>query len=83
MSNDAVAVAPDHYRVLLENERVRVLEFRVEPGAKTQMHRHLSPRFPPGICCERVSHAISRPSLARRSRRAVEHACDRRATRRP
>ena len=29
---------PDKYRVVFENERVRVLEYRDEPGAKTSPH---------------------------------------------
>jgi quercetin dioxygenase-like cupin family protein len=37
---DAVTVAPHVYRVLLENDRVRVLEVRGTPGATTQMHSH-------------------------------------------
>lgn len=40
MSDDAVRVAPDVYKVLLENDRVRVLEARAKPGAKTGMHTH-------------------------------------------
>ena len=31
---------PDKYRVVFENERVRVLEYRDEPGAKTRPHNH-------------------------------------------
>ena len=37
---DAMSVAPDHYKVLEENDRVRVLEYRGGPGAKTAMHSH-------------------------------------------
>jgi len=40
MPEDAVAVAPDIYRVLAENDRVRVLESRMKPGDKTAMHGH-------------------------------------------
>lgn len=40
MAGDAVSVAPDHYKVLEENDRVRILEFRGGPGAKTAMHSH-------------------------------------------
>ena len=40
MSQDAVKVAPHAYKVLLENDRVRVLDFRLKPGEKTAMHRH-------------------------------------------
>lgn len=39
-AGDPVATDPEHYRVVLENDRVRVLEFRDEPGARTHVHRH-------------------------------------------
>ena len=38
--DDAVSTDPEHYKVLLDNERVRVLEFRGAPGNKTPMHSH-------------------------------------------
>jgi quercetin dioxygenase-like cupin family protein len=37
---DAAKVAPDVYKVLLENERVRVLEVKTSPGGKSDMHHH-------------------------------------------
>ena len=40
MPGDAVSVAPDLYKVLFENERVRVLETRYGPGVKSEMHSH-------------------------------------------
>jgi beta-alanine degradation protein BauB len=40
MSDDPVVTDPDLYRVVFENERVRVLEYRDEPGATTHPHRH-------------------------------------------
>ncbi len=40
MAGDALAVAPDHYKVVEENDRVRVLEFRGSPGTRTEMHSH-------------------------------------------
>ena len=40
MSEDAVKVAPNSYKSILENERVRVLEYRGKPGDKTAMHSH-------------------------------------------
>ena len=40
MADDAVKVAPHVYKVLLENDRVRVLEARLRPGDKTEMHSH-------------------------------------------
>ena len=43
MPVDAVKVAPHVYRVVFENERVRVLESRMSPGAKSEMHSHPPP----------------------------------------
>ena len=40
MVDDAVKVAPHAYKVLEENDRVRVLEYRGTPGMKTDMHSH-------------------------------------------
>lgn len=40
MAGDAVSVVPDLYKVLLENDRVRVLETRYGPGVKSAMHSH-------------------------------------------
>jgi hypothetical protein len=37
---DAVSVSPQFYRLRLENEHVRVLEFRLRPGEKEPMHTH-------------------------------------------
>lgn len=37
---DAVSVAPHIYSVLLENDRVRVLAIRTEPGAGSETHSH-------------------------------------------
>ena len=37
---DAIAVAPDHYKVVEDNDRVRILEFKGGPGTKTEMHSH-------------------------------------------
>ena len=42
MPTDAVTVAPHLYKVLLENDRVRVLEVRAQPGATSAMHTHPS-----------------------------------------
>jgi hypothetical protein len=39
-SGDAVQVAPDVYRVVFENDRVRVLDVQMRPGAKSAMHAH-------------------------------------------
>jgi hypothetical protein len=40
---DAVVAAPASHHVLLENERVRVLEVVVPPGAKEPVHTHRWP----------------------------------------
>ena len=40
MAEDAVKIAPHAYKVVLENDRVRVLESRMKPGDKTEMHGH-------------------------------------------
>ncbi|PXX01574.1 cytoplasmic protein [Mycolicibacterium moriokaense] len=40
MSIDPVATDPDLYRVIFENERVRVLEYRDTPGGRTHWHAH-------------------------------------------
>lgn len=40
MSLAPVETNPDHYKVIFENERVRVLEYTDEPGARTTLHRH-------------------------------------------
>jgi beta-alanine degradation protein BauB len=40
MTLDPVATNPDHYRVVFENERVRVLEYTDRPGERTTPHGH-------------------------------------------
>ena len=42
MPGDAVTVAPHLYKVLLDNDRVRVLEVRAQPGATSNLHTHPS-----------------------------------------
>jgi mannose-6-phosphate isomerase-like protein (cupin superfamily) len=37
---DPVRVSPDHYRVLIENDYVRVLDIRHQPGESDEMHNH-------------------------------------------
>jgi len=39
-AQDPVKVAPTHFSVLLENERVRVLDFHSRAGVKIPMHSH-------------------------------------------
>ena len=38
--DNAVKVAPDSYKVVLENDAVRVVEVRIKQGAKSEMHSH-------------------------------------------
>ena len=40
ISDDAVSVAPEVYSVVFENERVRVLDVRADPGNGSPMHSH-------------------------------------------
>jgi quercetin dioxygenase-like cupin family protein len=40
MAQDPVKTDGDKYKALMENERVRVLEYRDRPGEKTSMHHH-------------------------------------------
>lgn len=42
-SLDGAIAAPDHHRVLFENDRVRVLETLVRAGDTTPVHTHLPP----------------------------------------
>src|SRR6476659_1521495 len=37
---DALNAAPDNHRVLFENDRVRILDTNVGPGATTPVHAH-------------------------------------------
>jgi quercetin dioxygenase-like cupin family protein len=40
MAEDAAKVAPHIYKVLFENERVRLLEVTMQPGDSSEMHSH-------------------------------------------
>jgi beta-alanine degradation protein BauB len=40
MSNDPVVTNPGLYEVVMENDRVRVLEYRDRPGDRTTPHAH-------------------------------------------
>jgi beta-alanine degradation protein BauB len=37
---DPVKLSPQYYKVLLENDQVRVLEYRLKPGEKEPLHSH-------------------------------------------
>ena len=39
-AQDVMTVAPDHYRVLVENDYIRVVENTLLPGQKDPMHSH-------------------------------------------
>jgi quercetin dioxygenase-like cupin family protein len=39
-AQDVMDVAKNHYRVLVDNERVRVVENTLQPGEKDAMHTH-------------------------------------------
>ena len=40
MTLDPVVTNPDHYKVVFENDRVRVLEYTDRPGDRTTPHEH-------------------------------------------
>ena len=40
MSLDPVISNPNHYHLVFENDRVRVLEYTDQPGERTTPHRH-------------------------------------------
>lgn len=40
MAGDAITVAPHVYKVLMENDKVRILDTRMGPGETTEMHSH-------------------------------------------
>ena len=40
MAQDPMKLSPKIYRLLLENDRVRVLEYHSKPGDKEPMHSH-------------------------------------------
>lgn len=37
---DALKASPDNFKLLLENDKVRVLEYTLKPGFKDQIHTH-------------------------------------------
>jgi quercetin dioxygenase-like cupin family protein len=40
MAEDATKVAPHVYKVVFENDQIRVLEVTMDPGARSEMHSH-------------------------------------------
>ena len=49
---DALSAAPDSHSLLLENDRVRVLEIAIEPGAREPEHTH---RWPSVMIIDRAA----------------------------
>jgi beta-alanine degradation protein BauB len=39
-AQDPVKTSPQYYKVLLENDQVRVVEYHLKPGEKEPMHSH-------------------------------------------
>jgi beta-alanine degradation protein BauB len=39
-AQDPVKLSPQYYKVLIDNDEVRVLEYRLKPGEKEPMHSH-------------------------------------------
>jgi hypothetical protein len=56
-SLDAVIAAPQHHKLLFENERVRVLEVRIAPGELVPVHTH---RWPASTFVARGSDFLRR-----------------------
>ena len=54
---DGVTVAPDHHRVIFENDEVRDLETTIPAGARTPLHTHLLPQV---MCVVSGSHFVRR-----------------------
>jgi hypothetical protein len=42
-SLDALIAAPEHHKLVLDNERVRVLDTRIPPGDRVPVHTHRWP----------------------------------------
>jgi hypothetical protein len=40
---DALRAAPEHHKLLMENEQVRILDTRVKPGETVPLHTHRWP----------------------------------------
>jgi hypothetical protein len=56
-SLDALVAAPDHHRLLFENEAVRILEVRIGPGQLVPVHTH---QWPSSVCVVNTSDFIRR-----------------------
>ncbi|MDA2921003.1 cytoplasmic protein [Desulfobacterota bacterium AH_259_B03_O07] len=40
MAQDPLKVSPEIYKILIENDRVRVIEYRSKPGQRDALHSH-------------------------------------------
>ena len=56
-SLDALTAAPEHHTLILENDRVRVLQTLIPPGQRTGLHTH---RWPSVIHTLSFSHFLRR-----------------------
>lgn len=68
-TQDAVAVSPQYYTIRFENDRVRVMEWRLKPGEREATHTHapgivyvladstVRTTFPDGTVAERPARA--------------------------
>ncbi len=69
-AQDPAKLAPQNYKILLKNDHVRVIEYRLKPGEKEPMHSH-----PSGVVVYFFSDAKTRTTfpdgrIAEDSRRA-------------
>jgi quercetin dioxygenase-like cupin family protein len=59
--NDALATAPQHHRLIFENDEVRVYEVTVPPGVREPLHAH---RYPSVLYYLSAAHMMEySPSL--------------------
>lgn len=56
-SLDALIAAPQHHKLLLENDRVRVLDVRIAPGQTVPVHTH---KWPSVVYVQSTSDFIRR-----------------------
>jgi quercetin dioxygenase-like cupin family protein len=61
---DPLRISPQYYRVRLDNDRVRVLEWHLQPGGKEPMHSH-----PDGVVITLADATLK--STARTARRRL------------
>ena len=59
---DAVVAAPDHHKVIFENDKLRVLEVTLEPDDEEPLHHH---RWPSVFVLDSI-HGSDKPSTSGR-----------------